>query len=148
MTSGQAWRTSGSQAFADLDAARRLPTRQEIHRLGPFLEANALGGLCRSHRLLACPGRDGKPLYPAWQFDEHRQPLPGLSTVLAMLLPAADGWTVARWLRTRMGELDVDPLTWLAKGRDPTPVFAAARSAVTRWHRDRARSDPDRSTAR
>lgn len=148
MTGGQAGRISGSRSFADLDHARRLPTRQEIRHLGPFLEANALGGLCRSHRLLACLDGDGKPLYPAWQFDEHRQPVPGLSTVLAILLPAADGWAAARWLRTRMGELDVDPLTWLAKGRDPTPVFAAARSAATRWHRDRARSDPARSTAR
>lgn len=125
----------------------RLPTQQEIRCLGPFLEAEAFSALCRSHRMLAFPDVDGAALYPAWQLDDHGQPLPGLTTVLAILLPAADGWTVARWLRTRTDELDVDPVSWLAKGHDPAPVVAAARSAATRWRRDRALSIPERSTA-
>lgn len=133
----------------DRPASTRRPlTQQEIRRLGPFLDTDApsigrhLGDLYRrGHHLLACPGVDGKPLYPSWQFDEHGQPVQGLSTVLAILLPVADAWTVARWLRTCACELDVDPVTWLAKGRDPAPVFAAARSAATRWHRNQSRSE-------
>jgi hypothetical protein len=95
----------------------------------------ALHQRVRGSQVLACRTADGHTVYPAWQFTASGQPITGLAEVLAVLVDAADdAWTVAIWLRTPSEDLGgLSAADWLAEGRDPAPVLAAARADGARW---------------
>lgn len=107
--------------------ARRLleqdyADRRWAQRLGPACTqadvAELLGisqqAVSKSRRLLRIVQRDGRPVYPLFQFDGRRQ-LPGVGDVVALLGPLLEPLTVASWLTGPLRELD---------GRRPLDVLA------------------------
>lgn len=85
--------------------------------VGPFLDergARLLTGLSAvelashiaSSDILVVVTSDGIPLLPAFQFGPHGELLPGMSSVISLLLPISDdNWDVALWLCTS-GDFD------------------------------------------
>lgn len=99
-------------------------------RVGPFYDTAALRDLLhvssdtltsmvKTGDLLAVVSADGFRLYPAFQFDEVRQPLPRLREVLAELDPElVDPWGDAVWLNAPGNDLDgLSPASALRNGR-------------------------------
>lgn len=114
--------------------------------VGPFYDTGGLVswlGITRQalhHRakvgqLLACPTADGHTVYPAWQFTPDGSTIPYLAEVLAALRAGSDDpWTHAIWLRTSATDLgNRSAADWLAAGRKPDRVLAAARGDAARW---------------
>lgn len=76
--------------------------------------------------LLAVTQRDGRTVYPVFQF-EGAAVLPGIQQVVQELSPAvASTWTVASWLTSPNADLGAPPLDALRRG-DVTLVVQAAR---------------------
>jgi hypothetical protein len=77
-------------------------------------------------RLLRIRNRDGRPVYPVFQFD-GRQQLPGLGEVVIALRRTLDPLTTATWLTTPQPAVDgLSPIVALRTGR-ARQVHAAAR---------------------
>ena len=103
-------------------------------RLGAFYTTDrvrkVLGGVSRQavsqrvqgHRLLRVTTADGEMLFPAFQFKDQ-EVVPGLQGLLKVLLDSGvDGWTVAYWLTSRIGQLgEATALDVLASG-DTDPM--------------------------
>lgn len=115
--------------------------------LGPFHDTRGvtrlLGGVSRQavadrrerRTLLGLKTADGVLVYPAFQFDEHNEVLPGLAAVLQCFDPeAADDWTLAGWLVAKQQALDGETvIEWLRGGGDPDRAVALARDAARRF---------------
>lgn len=113
--------------------------------LGPLLDAKevrrilgvgtrqAVSDLARRRRLLALRRRDGRVVYPAFQFGAHGRPHEALPRILAIVAPHVDPWTIASWFRTPSKLLGgASPARWLELGRDPERVLEAARRTAAR----------------
>jgi hypothetical protein len=86
--------------------------------VGPFLDDDSVRDLLGvTHRelavsvanddVLAVITSDNVPLFPAFQFGEHGELLPGLRSVVRFLRPVVDdSWDVALWLRTKSSDFD------------------------------------------
>jgi hypothetical protein len=104
-------------------------------------ESDDLDAQISARRLLGIVTSDGWQVFPAWQFaDGMPGPLlPGLSDVLAALLPtSANDETLdllaTGWLRGEHAVLDgLTPLDWLRKQNHPNPLLTAAHEAARRW---------------
>lgn len=117
--------------------------------LGPFYTtakvSQILGGVSRQavadrrerRTLLGLKTSDGVLVYPAFQFDERNEILPGLPEVLQVFRGnRSDDWTLAGWLRSPSRALEGrSPVEWLRSGRDPEPVLSLARDAARRFSR-------------
>lgn len=115
--------------------------------IGPFYDSTGVRHLLgvtrqalaqqRARRtILALETPDRHLLYPTFQFDEHRQVLPGLAEVLAAAPSGAiDDWTLAAWLnQSRLAELDARTvIAHLQHGGVPAPAILAVRRAGARW---------------
>jgi hypothetical protein len=133
--------------------ARPSPTIEDVESswveaVGPFYDAAAVAGVLgvsvsavRGRRargsLLALRTGSGKVVYPAWQFDDGGQVLPGLVPVLRVLGGSdANAWTLASWLRSPEAELSGrTPLAVLHIGAEDELVLLVASHAAAGWER-------------
>jgi hypothetical protein len=127
-------------------AAVPAPSRWD-DLLGPFYDTRGvtrlLGGVSRQavadrrgrRTLLGLKTADGVLVYPAFQFDDHNEVLPGLAAVLQSFDPeAVDDWTVAGWLVAKQRALDAATVVeWLRGGGDPDRAAALAGDAARRF---------------
>lgn len=118
-------------------------------QLGPLLEARdvqrllgvgtrqAVSDLRARGRILAVREQSGRVLYPAFQFDPHGRPLPGLADVLTCFSDVGvSGWTVASWFTTPQGSLaGATPSARLSDGDAIEVVVRVARRAAARLKR-------------
>jgi hypothetical protein len=124
----------------------RLATREARgEAVGPFIDPavllegfgcprELLRRMTAARVLLALPGRDGRIGYPAFQFDEGGEPLPGLPLVLESLDPAGShAWRDAVWLTTPSDCLiGSTPAEALREGRLDDVLALAASDAPAR----------------
>lgn len=89
--------------------------------------------MAREHRLYSLPvDRRSGLLFPAWQFTESGQPLPGLAAVLEALRGGLHPLQVAGFFTTPTMELSLDdesalsPAEWLEGGGDEANVVVLA----------------------
>ncbi|MHB8288164.1 MAG: hypothetical protein ACYDEY_02810 [Acidimicrobiales bacterium] len=79
--------------------------------------------------LLRVRAKDGRPVYPIFQFDGRNQ-RSGVEDVVKMLSREYEPLTVADWLRSPKDDLDgMTPMEALEKGKFPA-VMVLARQAV------------------
>jgi hypothetical protein len=118
-------------------------------RLGPFYSTKqvrelmgigsrqAISERVKRRRLLALPGPDGSPRFPAFQFGRDGRPLPGFGAILDTLSDAVESaYTTASWFVTLEPLLDgKSPARWLRDGGEPErAVTAASRYADRLQH--------------
>jgi hypothetical protein len=86
--------------------------------------------------ILGCPTEDDGDVYPAWQFDENGNLLPGLTDVMRVLFGATDdSWQVAIWLSSPSDLLKgKSPREWLQQSSDADVVLELATKTAARWH--------------
>ena len=115
--------------------------------LGPFYTtrqvANLLGGASRQAladrrkrgTLLGLKTTDGVLVYPAFQFDEKRRVVSGLSEVLRCFCDVdVDDWTIAGWLVSSLDALEGhSAVGWLRQGGQLEPVLDLARDTARRF---------------
>jgi hypothetical protein len=80
----------------------------------------------KDQRLLRIRNRDGRPVYPAVQFD-GRQQLFGIAEVVAVLGPVLDALTVASWLTSPARALGHRRPVELLRAGDAAAVLPLAR---------------------
>lgn len=121
-------RTAAETALQYTDA---LTTNQiaEATRRSP----SRVRHLAKERRLYTMPvDRRSGLRFPAWQFTETGQPLPGLGAVLTVLPDGLHPLQVAGFFTTPTMELSLDdetplsPLQWLSEGGDVTAVATLA----------------------
>ena len=123
-----------------------LPHPEWRRHLGPVLsrqqvvEALGVAGgtgvdeLVERGQLLGLPTLGQELIFPAFQFGDDGQLIPGLPAILA----AFDGvvispYTIASWFVTPQIALGRrTPVTWLRRGKDPEQVKEAARRSAAR----------------
>ncbi|TRW46371.1 hypothetical protein [Georgenia yuyongxinii] len=88
-------------------------------------------------KVLAIRTADALLVFPAWQFDEDGQVLPGVTeTLRALATGGLDDFTHVLWFGGASDELDgLSAVEWLTQGRPVEPVVAAARKNAARWRR-------------
>ena len=91
----------------------------------------------KARTFLGCRTTHGRWVYPAWQFDSNRRPIPHLAELITILAGEDDRrrWRAARWLAAPCPNLPgrVSAANWLGRGGDPEPVLSAARADARRW---------------
>jgi hypothetical protein len=99
------------------------------------LSSEEIDEMIRSHRLLACPSREGDLFYPVWQFTSAGKLLPGLAEVLEALASGTnEPWTWGVWLKARIDDLGgISAAQWLEEGRDKEIILRSARKDAYRW---------------
>jgi len=104
-------------------------TSKEVQELIGVGTRQAVSDLAKRRRLLALTTKNGRVVYPAFQFSPSGRPYPVLPRVLGLLEKAAvDPYTIASWLTTPQTLLENEtPARWLRSGRDPKLVVEAAR---------------------
>jgi hypothetical protein len=117
--------------------------------LGPFYTTGQvgklLGGVSRQavadrrerRTLLGLKTADGVIVYPAFQFGERNEVIPGLPEVLQCFRDGSlADWTLAGWLVSPSRALESrSAVEWLRLGLDPEPVLDLARDAARRFSR-------------
>lgn len=115
-----------------------LSTNQVAEQIGR--SPSRVRHLARERRLYTLPvDRRGGLLFPAWQFTDSGQPLPGLAAVLRALPAGLHPLQVVGFFTTPSMELSLDdetplaPLEWLRDGGDEATVaaLAAAHDEIT-----------------
>ena len=114
-------------------------------QIGPFYDTPAVVRLlgvskqavadrARRGTLLRVTTRQGRHLYPVFQFDRRRL-YPAIPQALAPFRDTrVDGWAIASWLTTPAAALDgATPAQWLRDGGDAAPVVALAEDVAARW---------------
>lgn len=91
----------------------------------------------RRGELLALDTKDGRRLYPAFQFRDDGQPFPILTKVLAAFRGAAESlFTVAAWLVSPNSLLEQkSPAAWMRHEGDAALLLEAARRTAARLAR-------------
>ena len=104
-----------------------LSTKQvrELMRIG---SRQAISERVKRRRLLAVPGGDGNPVFPAFQFTGTGRPLPGLGAILDIFRNAvASPYTIASWFVTPEPLLHQEaPAAWLRGAATPDRALEAA----------------------
>jgi hypothetical protein len=110
----------GLRSLQDVQALLGVSRRQAVH------------DLVQRGRLLGLPLREGRIVYPRFQFGPNGRPFPALGSVLAAFRAVeANPWTIASWCTTEQPELQgLTPAEWLAQGRDAERLAEAARHAA------------------
>lgn len=116
------WRRhlGGLLSLQDVQAMLGVRTRQAIH------------DLVRRGRLLGLPTREGRTVYPCFQFGPDGRPYPEIASVLLVFhATGANHWTVASWFTTEQPELGGrTPAAWLADGQDAERLVEVARHSA------------------
>jgi hypothetical protein len=109
-----------SLGLAEVKALLGVTSRQAVH------------DLVRRGRLLGLPLRNGRVVYPRFQFGPDGRPHPTLAAVLAALRDGtANPWTMASWFTTEHLELEgMTPAAWLQEGMDPERLVIVARRSA------------------
>lgn len=132
-------------------ADRMLATVPLAHpwdgQIGPFYDTpsvvrllgiskQAVADRVRRGTLVAATTRQGRVVYPTWQFAGSRVS-PQISRIAAIFRDsAADGWAIASWFTTAAGVLDgKTPLEWLRDEGPEEPVAELAADSARRWAR-------------
>lgn len=137
-------RLGSPESLADRMVAS-VPRRHPYDdQFGPFYDLSAVEKILgcsrqavhdRTNRgtLLRVKTRNGRFLYPAFQFDRDGVKL-AVRGVLEVFRDApVDGWAVAAWFTTEADSLDGrTPLSWLDDG-PADPVIVLAEETVARW---------------
>jgi len=96
------------QLLADEDCYTSEQVSSLISGMSTSDSDDMVDTLRRERRLLAVSHR-GQHLYPAFQFDRASgQPLPGLTSLLAVLPAAPSNWSAVFWLFQPTGRLNRD----------------------------------------
>jgi hypothetical protein len=113
-----------------------LDWRRVASLMGTVSTRRGVNDLAKRGRLLALRAKDGRVLYPMFQF-RGAKPFPELRALLALFDDAAlDRWTVASWFVTGQGLLDDEaPASWLKAGKDPALAIKAAERVAGRLAR-------------
>ena len=100
----------------DVQALLGVTTRQAVH------------DLVQRGRLLGLPTREGRTVYPRFQFGPDGRPHAALGRVTAAFRAVeADPWTIASWFTSAQPELDgLTPAEWLARGCDGERLIEVA----------------------
>lgn len=116
-------------------------------QIGPFYDTPAVVRLlgvskqavadrARRGTLLRVTTRQGRHLYPVFQFDGRHLVLAVPEVLGPFRDTHVDGWAVASWFTTPAAVLDgATPAQWLRDGHDPAPVVAIAHDVAARWSR-------------
>jgi hypothetical protein len=105
-----------------------LLSTKQVRELMGIGSRQAISERVKRRRLLAVPGRDGNPAFPAFQFSGAGRPLPALGAILDILRDAvASPYTVASWFVTPEPLLDEQALAaWLREAGTPDRAVEAA----------------------
>lgn len=107
-------------------------TSAEVHRAagrGGANEAQTASAWKRQGRIFAC-ARNGRDLFPSFQFGEDGQPRPAVRALLDALPPAFTPWQRAAWFVARNAALEgATPAERIAAGAEIEPLRAAASQA-------------------
>lgn len=106
------WAAQVGPALSQRDTARLLDKSEQA--------------VSKDRRLLRIRNRDGRPVYPAVQFD-GRRPLPGVAEVLDALGEATAPIEVLAWLTGRLPSLDDRRPVDVLRAGDVDAVVAAAQ---------------------
>lgn len=123
------------------------PKNEMDQLVGPFystsileswlgISRQAIDQRVKSRKLLACMTPDKVRLYPAWQFADTGETIPGLARILTILASGVDApWTWAMWMVSKLpDELDgLSPAEWLTRGRDINTVATLATHDAAAW---------------
>jgi hypothetical protein len=104
-----------------------LYSTKQVRELMGIGSRQAISERAKRRRLLAVPGSDGKPVFPAFQFAGRRL-LPGLGAILDTFQGAVESpYTVASWFVTPEPLLDDKaPAAWLRESGAPDRALQAA----------------------
>lgn len=92
------------------------------------ISKQALGKRVEKHQMIGCKTADGHWVYPAWQFSDDGDILPGISEVLTVLLSQQDPWAASLWFVSASPNLpgELSAAEWLAKDGDVDTVVTEA----------------------
>ena len=114
------WREQVGASLSQRDTARLLGRSEQA--------------VSKDRRLLRVSRRDGRPVYPVFQFEGRRQ-RPGVADVVSVLEDSVNALTTASWLTapndTLGGSRPIDALT---EGRLEEVLSLAARMAERMKH--------------
>jgi hypothetical protein len=101
---------------------------KQVRELMGIGSRQAISERVKRRRLLAVPGSDGNPLFPAFQFTASGRPLPALGAILDVFRNAVTSpFTVASWFVTPEPLLeDQPPAAWLREGKAADRALQAA----------------------
>lgn len=130
-------------------ADRMLATLPAPHpwdkQIGPFYDTprlvkllgvskQAIADRVRRRTLLAATTKNGRVVYPTFQFDGHRVRGPVAEVLSVFKGTPVDGWAVGAWFTTPSTALGgATPVEWLYEGGDVHLVWTLARDANHRW---------------
>jgi hypothetical protein len=105
-----------------------LLSTKQVRELMGIGSRQAISERVKRRRLLAVPGRDGNPVFPAFQFTGAGRPLPALGAILDIFRDAAASpYTVSSWFVTPEPLLDEEaPAAWLREAGAPDLALEAA----------------------
>ncbi len=103
-------------------------TTKHVRELMSIGSRQAVSERVKRNTLLALPGPDRRPRFPAFQFTNGGRPLPALSPILELLSGVVESpYTIASWFVTPEPLLDgKSPADWLRDGRPPARALEAA----------------------
>ncbi len=108
-----------------------LDWRSVASRLGVH-SRQAVNARYRRGRLLGFE-RDGRPVFPAWQFDAAGKLYKQVPAVLSAFREqgVTDGRMVISWFATEQDDLEgASPIAWVRTGKPLGPLLLAARRAA------------------
>jgi hypothetical protein len=115
------------------DRLGRLLSRDEVQELLGLQSRQAVHDLVKRGRLLALATQNGRPVYPAFQFDlEEGRIHSALSPAVQHFTQAAvDPYTAASWFCEPQALLEgLTPAAWMRERRADRPLIEAARRSA------------------
>lgn len=109
----------------------------EVARVLGVSSVQTVADLEQDKKLLALPTRDGRLVFPAFQFSQTGAIYPEIERIIAIFDDiVVTPYTIASWLRGPKEYLQGNsPIRWLELGRDPELVIAGAEVAAARLAR-------------
>lgn len=110
----------GLLSLQDAQALLHVRTRQAVH------------DLVQRGRLLGLPTRNGRMVYPRFQFGPDGRPYAALGSILAVFRAVkTNPWTIASWFTSEQAELEgLTPTEWFARGKDVERLVEVARHSA------------------
>lgn len=97
----------------------------------------AVSDLAKRGRLLALDASGGRKLYPAFQFSSNGRPFPEVAGVIEIFGSVVETpYTLASWFVSPQDLLGGEtPAAWIRSGREPEPLYEAARRSAAQLAR-------------
>ena len=111
-----------------------LYSTKQVRELMGIGSRQAISERVKRRRLLAVPGSEGRPQFPAFQFTPAGRPLPGLHPILELFEAVVETpYMTASWFVTPEPLLDgKTSADWLRQGGSPDLALKAASRYVER----------------